>query len=350
MKRTLFSLYITLCCALPSTQCMKPSNTNAHKVSKQDTYDCQTLIAEYSSYAQLTQDEKNLAFDDALKEWSTVRNAYYPPGLINYVQEHKAEQEALSDNLAALVCHGVNPNRVAVQHVSRSPRYGICPAHEKRDYLCALDYAVDTDNPHLAFFLLQHNACPHTHWVTWLASVKDFFFGEPPKYSWKITRVKQNHVLEDIYTVGMAEILAPHTGVACTFAEGKTIAHHIAEKKEFSIELLDYYSALDETLIDKPDRYKNTPLHRLAQTCTYVDYFSDAREKTAEFAQRTKNINAINAKGQTAFDIAESKFNCERFIKILEAHGGKPASALHSDNQKQKFDYGSFACDEYGRE
>jgi hypothetical protein len=336
---------------MPTMQCMKPSDISSHELLKKDAYDCQKLIAEYSSYAQLSHDEKNLAFDDALKEWSTVRNAYYLPGQIEYVQTHNAEQEALSDNLAALVCHGVNPNRVAVQHVSRSHGYGMYPPYEKRDYLCALDYAIDTDNTRLASFLLRHNAWPHTHLLTRFASIKDFFFGEPPQYSWTITRATRDHILLKIRSTVMAEIVVPHTGVACTFAEKKTIVHHIAEKNDFSVELLNYYANFDETLFDKPDRYGNTPLHRLAETCEYANYYPDVREKTTVFAQKTKNINAVNAQGQTALDIAAlSKCNCERFIQILKAHGGKPASALQNNNVKQKFEYGSFEFDEYGRE
>lgn len=350
MKSTFFLLLITFCGLTLITQCMKPSDINPHQISKQDAYDCQKLIAEYSSYVPLSHDENNSAFDAALKKWSTVRNAYYPSGLRNYVQEHKAEEEVRAKKLALFVCNGGNPNRVVIQHVSRSPGYGICPAHEKRDYLCAFDYAVDTDNPYLASFLLKHNAWPYTHVLTWFASVKDFFFGEPPKYSRTITRATRDHVLMKIHSKEMAKTIVPYTGVACTFAEKETIAHHIAEKKEYPIELLNYYADLDETLIDKPDRHENTPLHRLAQTCDYANYYSDVREKTALIAQRTKKINAVNAEGKTAYDIADSKSDCQRFIQILEAHGGKPASALHSDNSKLKRNYGNFSCDEHTRE
>ena len=178
--------------------------------------------------------------------------------------------------------------------------------------------------------------------LTWFASVKDFLFGELPKYSWFITRAKQNHVLQGIRSVEMAEVVAPYTGVMCTFAERETIAHHIAEKNDFSVELLNYYAKFDKTLIDTPDMHKNTPLHRLAETCEYANYYPDVREKVTVFAQKTKNINAINAQDQTAFDIASSKCRCEHFIRILEAHGGKPASALQNDNSRQRFDYDSF--------
>ena len=124
MKRMFFSLSIILCFALSTTQCMKQSDTNSDEL-KRDRYDCQKLIAEYASYAQLTHDEKNSAFDDALQEWSTVRNAYYPPGLRNYVQEREAEEEGRAKKLALFVCGGGNPNRVVVKHVSRSYGYGI---------------------------------------------------------------------------------------------------------------------------------------------------------------------------------------------------------------------------------
>ncbi len=351
MKINFFSFFIILCLAMPTTQCIKLSkflppligisllfytaphaeaSSNAPELPKPAKYDCQQLKAKYSLYAHLLPDKKDLVFDAALQEWLTVRGKHYLPERLTYAKKHTAEQEALSETLACLVCEGVNPNRVVVSNVACREAYGSRAAHEIRDYLCALDYAVDTDNAELASFLIKHNASTHTHVLTWFASVKDRFFGEPPKYAWTITREQREHLQSKIRSVAMAKLLEPHYGIRNTFAEPETVAHRAAENNEFGSDLLHYYLEQQEELADTPDKNGNTPLHRLASTCWYA-YGAEEREKLDSkanvLAQKTKKINALNAQGKTALDIALSKpVDCESFITLVKAYGGKSTS------------------------
>jgi hypothetical protein len=292
-----------------------------------NTYDCEKLTKEFWYLEGNSQKVLDGELNEELQRSLVWDN--------NKMARSSDKTKNRCQKIAALICYGANPNRVACGNGSRS----YFNDHKARGrFICPLEYAVDVDDPDLVSFLVERGVQTNVARLKWFADIKNkmksLFFGS----LYHMGSYDKTPLLFSIRSLRVAQLLVPHIGIQDRDWYKRTVAHEIAKDPERSDELLAYYletypdgTGDDLDLANATDKMEETPLHELGNYCHNYTV-TGIQTRAPLLIRNTNNINAISLYDRTPLDAAMNKTSeddaCAELIKLYRAAGGKTSNQM----------------------